>query len=605
MKDVEAAATTKYGALPAPADEPPRPTTRYRGAAALAAAALFATAASAPPWRRPAVLEQQQPAAVTGLDRSPDPTTTRWAYRGAGAADAPVRRLEEHIVQRSAILDQAYGTWRSLAWGNIGATLGILPDDVSVDVASTEWSSAEAFLDHLEAGRVSRGAVVFLDLQFTMENDVREAVRRRVPSETLLYGSDGYRDKVQLSCAYAFSKDPALHSRVLLELLAYPEPLVLILARDDSCRAALPANSHHRLVLAQDASFRQVEALRNEGADARWWPSGFEGVGGANEASLIKAINTARPARDRDLLLAGGFSTTFRKPSRVGLGTYVQEKGGREILEQLARRTGLGLAVSSYANHGQLRAHPTKESHGDGPSPKHESTHWKLGKEDDVSLLKDDAWSLQGRSAYALAPAGDFWTTGRVLEALCLGSIPIVDATGLSEKGCADASAGWRKYVPFAAFPDAWAKLPRVLDENAEMRVAAASRIRPALAALANDLRAAALDPLNSAPSECEATAFSGDELAAIDAAAVAYYLAPRPAGAPPASAPPAKISAPTIATPWFFDAFVDSPEVPGIGCSTKAAWPSTGAYCFDPACVPPGAKSFSCSRPQLTELSA
>ena len=102
----------------------------------------------------------------------------------------------------------------------------------------------------------------------------------------------------------------------------------------------------------------------------------------------------------------------------------------------LAEKSGLKLDVESYGMYGMDLVHP------EGPE-----VAWTAGVSD------PDSDTLQGRSYYVLAPAGDVWTSGRTLEALTFGAIPVVDETyktdgGVSAKGCVDPASAWRTSPP-------------------------------------------------------------------------------------------------------------------------------------------------------------
>ncbi|KAH8050548.1 hypothetical protein JL721_11372 [Aureococcus anophagefferens] len=146
------------------------------------------------------------------------------------------------------------------------------------------------------------------------------------------------------------------------------------------------------------------------------------------------------------------------------------------------------------------------------------------------------------RSVFALCAAGDVWSSGRVLGALRVGAIPVVDATyatdgGESAKGCDDPARFWRdggggfdRGAPFVFVKD-WDNLAEAL----------------------------------------EGFGAADDALAAV----ASYY-----------------------ARDWYGD-HADSPAVPGATCGTtlptEMEGVDLGMLCFDAACAPPSVAAFEC----------
>ena len=199
-----------------------------------------------------------------------------------------------------------------------------------------------------------------------------------------------------------------------------------------------------------------------------------------------------------------------------------------------------------------------------------------------------------GGAVFALAPAGDTWSSGRILEALLRGAIPVVDATyatdGVSDKGCRDAAAFWRDGGPGFAVPAPfvfvtdWADLPAQLvaagaGDPAKLRERL-SEVAAYRAKLEEHLRSSALSAIarqrNRAPeTACRTTALDAAAEAALNDAAAAYY-----------------------ADGWYENCAA-SPAYGGSGCTTAYATDGVrthGALCFDAACAPPLVADFSCA---------
>ena len=194
--------------------------------------------------------------------------------------------------------------------------------------------------------------------------------------------------------------------------------------------------------------------------------------------------------------------------------------------------------------------------------------------------------------AQVLAPAGDVWTSGRTLEALTFGAIPVVDETyktdgGVSAKGCEDPALHWHEVAADTfVFVDDWSKLPETLIQNdaldVEKRAARVSRLHGVLRRVADDAREAIIRPPSHEKTVCTTVDLSDDQLQQLVQQAYDYYTQPAPEGAPAGG------------MPWF-DAFVDNPALPGNVCGSKDLGASEGALCFDEACALPTAASFSC----------
>ena len=380
-------------------------------------------------------------------------------------------------------------------------------------------------------------------------------------------------------CVYTYGDDILLHNTLLRTLLSYELPLTIILASDLDCKTRLPV-THHKIIYAGDSSQEQVKEYKSRGGDAAWFPNGYEGAVTDDEVDALVANVEASLKAEKDTLLSYSGSVIYRKPSRVRLGEWAIA-GGIAEMEALAEESGLKLDVESYGMYGMDLVHP------EGPE-----VAWTAGVSD------PDSDTLQGRSYYVLAPAGDVWTSGRTLEALTFGAIPVVDETyktdgGVSAKGCVDPASAWRTIAADTfVFVADWPELPATLIENdaldVEKRAARVARLHGVLRRVADDARDAILAPPSHEKTVCATTPLFDDELQQLVQQAYDYYTQPAPEGAPYGG------------MPWF-DAFVDNPSLPTNTCGSKDLSAANGAKCFDEACALPSAASFDCKAVDTT----
>ncbi|KAH8048700.1 hypothetical protein JL722_12320 [Aureococcus anophagefferens] len=209
-------------------------------------------------------------------------------------------------------------------------------------------------------------------------------------------------------CVYQYTPDIVKRSTLLRALFAYGKPLVLVLAGDSACRLELPA-THHAVVLA------------NGGAPSAdlWFPEGLEGLenpktppsGSPRRRERGEAhVGDAR-GLGRAALPLRGDERQRRKPSRQALVTWLRS-GGASELEALATKAGLAVRFNSTVVD-MPRTSPTARR----------STTQR--SREDFSAGSAPGFAGDGASVFALAPAGDTWTSGRVLEALLTGAIPV------------------------------------------------------------------------------------------------------------------------------------------------------------------------------------
>ncbi|KAH8062319.1 hypothetical protein JL722_3234 [Aureococcus anophagefferens] len=491
------------------------------------------------------------------------------------AAGAPSTGRRPQTFQK-----QAYAYWRFALNGDVQT-------GPSVEATTRVYATRAAFFAALERKRLNAGALVFLDVLY---EGLDTAYDRAALADThvldhgdLPESACGAKDPatdLDYVCAYQHTPDVLRRSSLLRALFAYETPLVLVLAGDADCRLKdLPTTTHHRLVFPNDGSCAtQVDA---DPARRLWWPEGLEGLddpardrgpqhGPRGFAADARAL-TAAPAAGleaRPFLFDCGLTVTPRKPSRETLVASLKA-GGADELQGLARaappRAVLLVGDGNRAGADNLRLRHRRRRR-----------RWRRG-----ARLRP-------------GPRGRHVSSGRVVEALLRGAIPVVDATyasdGVSAKGCADAAKFWREgeagfaeRAPFV-FVDDWDRLADALrgfgaaDDAALQRRLGAVRSyrgrleahlrRRALAAVA-DARA------DTAATTCAAAAFSTRERADLDAAAAAYY-----------------------SDPAWFASFPDGPAYPGSGCTTKYFTDGRkqhGALCFDAACAPPDVKRFTC----------
>ncbi|KAH8067534.1 hypothetical protein JL721_7374 [Aureococcus anophagefferens] len=515
------------------------------------------------------------------VDVAPGVTELAWRARSAERGGGAVA-IEEHCLDGDSPLlsqtfqKQAYAYWRFALNGDVQT-------GPSVEATTRVYATRAAFFAALERKRLNAGALVFLDVLY---EGLDTAYDRAALADThvldhgdLPESACGAKDPatdLDYVCAYQHTPDVLRRSSLLRALFAYETPLVLVLAGDADCRLKdLPTTTHHRLVFPNDGSCAtQVDA---DPARRLWWPEGLEGLddpardrgpqhGPRGFAADARAL-TAAPAAGleaRPFLFDCGLTVTPRKPSRETLVASLKA-GGADELQGLARAAGRRARFSSSAT-------------GTAPEP--------------TTYGFDTAPAARGgggAAVFALAPRAT-WSSGRVVEALLRGAIPVVDATyasdGVSAKGCADAAKFWREgeagfaeRAPFV-FVDDWDRLADALrgfgaadDAALQRRLGAVGLPRRLEAHLGGGRRRRR--GADTAATTCAAAAFSTRERADLDAAAAAYY-----------------------SDPAWFASFPDGPAYPGSGCTTKYFTDGRkqhGALCFDAACAPPDVKRFTC----------
>ena len=426
------------------------------------------------------------------------------------------------------------------------------------------------------------------------------------------------RHRVNKECVYQFSEDLVLRSTTLRAILAYDKPLTVVVGGDLACRLLkdLPV-THHKLLVANDGGLvSSVEAYNSRvGAHApraSWFPFGLEGVRVLSDPSASALDADSSGARldqwpaslgpkslsSKRFFLSVGASLNRRKPSRSTMFDWLVTQHGYDTLE--AMRLTAKTASGRLPNSVQLT---------DNRPP--------FGAAGKTSLLgaaplSDDAEMLR-RSLFTLAPAGDFWTSGRIIEAMMLGSIPVVDASynsqdgDLSTKGCEDPAKFWRSgdeefplKAPFV-FVDRWQDLPRLLEPFANNETMLTKRL-----ADLRDYRVALETHLKTLPLALKRHLDDADKNAAANAFLRGTSVSPRLYSTcdttPWSDADRSRIlddARAYYSNPDWLTNYDDSPGAPGIGCSKyseiRDMFPELGAACFDEACVPSLVKDFSC----------
>ena len=512
--------------------------------------------------------------------------------------------VEEHYVFSTTWRDygrsshifvkQAYTYWR---YGLNGPRRLRDPSSRSLRVTSYRYNTKKALMEKLDDQALSAGALVFLSVTtMALDSDMRDYdILQEMPynlsidenfhqtwHDRVRYG----KTRLDLACVYQHTPNILLRSSLLRALLAYPKPLVLFLAGDSGCRLTkeLLPKTHHLIIFPNDG------APANLRPDVLWYPEGLEGLEDAKEDyyfwktkasyNAMNMTDSEAPTLDeRTYLLDVGASINGRKPSRLTMLRWLEDEGGREALEALANDEGLNL---------RFNASVIDEPLVDGTS----SPEFRYFSFETIN-------TQQGAAIFALAPAGDTWSSGRILEAMLQGSIPVVDATyvsdgGASAKGCDNAAAFWRhgggafqQGAPFI-FVEEWRDLPRLLRDalaNVKDRLDAVETYRDDLERyLRGAILDGALDRQHTTPSSsCRTDPLSEAALESQIILQAAYYR-----------------------SNWV-QAFRDVATLPTAGCSTDfhphfmshnptpMLMPHAGIQCYAPACAPPLVGAFSC----------
>ena len=511
------------------------------------------------------------PEAAVALSRLvvSDPRVEYWTAGTEGEEQV----LEEHYVQWPCFGQQTYAYWR----------FGLNKRDrgPKTRVQSFSYADPKNLIYALERRQIGENAIVFLDVRYTaldtkedfeiLRDDYRVDIflQKRVP-------------QMDPTCVYDYTPDLLLRSTLLRRVLAYDRPLTIVLSGDVACRLVSLPETHHRLIFSNDAAQAQCQKVGN----AVWWPQGLEGLESYDFFLNPEAARDARTVTENDedeneklYLLADAFSVNWRKPSRMALLSTFDTI--REPLASLAAKLGLSLDVSASVND-QVSSTVSSPRMTAGPSHSVETQALAESKFNGNVFRAKMASSI-----FALCPAGDVYSSGRILTALYLGAIPVVDATyetdeGLSAKGCENPAQFWRngsasfaKNAPFV-FVKNWTNLPENLAtfdvDKAQQHLATYRE------SLEIYLRSLVLPGERLLPrSVCEETPFStADRSRLLDDAADYYQDA------------------------TWFTAHRDKPDTPGATCghnvSTEMLGVDIGVNCFDKRCAPPHLRSFHCA---------
>lgn len=529
-----------------------------------------------------------------------------YVWRSSAQTDGGAR-LEEHVVRdiraRGDMMREFYAFWRLVLNNEAVASRNI-------EVHSYVHGSPDELLDMLESRSVARGAIVFVDVVYwALERDIVANISTSpsiVFAHSAMPAANASKEAfgIDALCVYQHTPGVLLRSTVVRSLLAYPEPLVIVFSGDIGCRLArdirLVGDTHHRIFFAGDGSPR----------GRSWLPQGLELARFATSSDLMSALEASRTeatssAADRRYIFAVDMSTNGRKPSRERLVQLLASGGLADQLRELAVASGraclvqVTMAPETLATVGpgarDVNVLVMPDDYENGQVVASFLLHADQHGHDLGPTTADEALPA---AVFALAPAGDVWSSGRVLESLLRGEIPVVDVTyrtdgGASAKGCEDPAGFWQRgdpdSFPYAApfvFVDDWADLPSLLanfgatnDTALAERFAALSLYRTRLLAhLYSRIVDAAIvtsaSPSN--PTACTTIPLSRAQELQNIRLAEQYY---------------------GDSTKWA-ESFVDSPELPGAGCTLHfegKSGQSTNALCFSPACVPSKVSDFRC----------
>lgn len=556
----------------------------------------------------------------------PSVVANEWNAGENGKSSSATQKVQEHYVFSTGVddlgnsahifLKQSYTYWR---YGLNGPRAMRQPGARRIEVESFRYNDRDALLHALEERRLSAGALVFISVTtMALECELRDydaltnAPYNLEPSQivtdvpqhssrvTQILRAQSIAEPIKLEslCVYIHTPDLFLRSRLLRELFAYPKPLVLFLAGDSACRLKQLPKTHHAIVFPNDGAPSRAEG------DVMWFPEGLEGLetgvdrffwrstAEANAFTLTDA--PALPLQDRPFLFDCGMSVNGRKPSRISLIQYL-ESGGADQLRTLASDSGLAMRINA-----SVIDMPVGDGDNVQYSDEYRQVHFQYG----IGL--EDLEGGDAHAVFALAPAGDTWSSGRTLEAMLMGAIPVVDMTyvsdrGASSKGCDDAAAFWRDGVrelrgaPFV-FIENWHTLPDALRAfgatNAtqlEARLDAVQEYRDDLEAyLRNSILDFSLARQTSAlgvfnQTRCSTTHLDGPQLQAQLDAERDYY------------------------TSDWLERFVDRPDYPTGACTNtfhtqgehirgSPIIPHYDAPCYDAVCAPNLVHSFECT---------
>ena len=408
----------------------------------------------------------------------------------------------------------------------------------------------------LDGGRLRAGDVVVFSLISEMVTGAPgtsapvaavDAAARNAPGST--------NDQAYLSaCSYHFGEENRLlYAPAVARLLAVERPLTLVLADDWSCHAQFPANSKHN-VLRNGRGAGVMDGVT-------YLPFGVQYVP-ATDFYHARDAAPLLPASERPVVFSGAGAGDWRKPSRDVLNATVARHRG-----DFDARFGGDTWVVDYYKFQISR---------DGFSgPGYTWTESATALDNGIG----DYFDLLRRSRLTLCPAGDVWEGGCVVQALEMGSVPVVEDAA-RYKGCEDPAAFYRDSGAFLVRD--WSALPSLLAEWADAGLLDGGALDARQAGLAawwadakrklkqNVAAFAAAAPAST--NACAAAPLAGDARAAALETYAAYY-----------------------AQDHWWDDFEDSPWLPGQICSKLYQTVTKQAACFSSACAPPVFASIEC----------
>mmetsp|Transcript_16078 Transcript_16078/g.24130 ORF Transcript_16078/g.24130 Transcript_16078/m.24130 type:complete len:634 (-) Transcript_16078:254-2155(-) len=528
-----------------------------------------------------------------------------WSSPTSSSTSSSRRQMNEYVIDIGApsdFLPQVYAMWRYWLNGAIGEAAGL---DMSPGILVTSRKITQDTTLHkiLENGAIPAGSLVFFDVlgsidtqvlpnrtSYSLQGDMSLGCGGADENDAESCKSKADQGYLDTTCAYLFAEtDIGLRNSLYRSLLSYSKPLILVIAGDVGCRLRTPP-THHRIILANDGCLAQaLDASAHAGKTVYAWPQGLESYtdieAAASLADLVSQAKT-KSANKRKILVSASFSYFFRKPSRINLMHYLSGTDDKGNLNAGA------LALQQVANTMNERTVSFFAQVVSGAAPEDAFQFGTMYPEDNTAALK---------SIFVICPAGDLWTSGRIIEAMLLRNIPVVDETyvtdgGRSAKGCRDPAKlfrdGFEQLIPgYAttstapapaapfAFVQAWEDLPNVLsqfdDLDAQLDKVSdyANQLGAYLRTIVLDYQPATDDSYLQGGTQCTETPLDEYELAEIFEKAQAYY-----------------------ANPDWFDSFVDSPSIPTNACTKEESYVSSGALCFSADCAPRLISDFTCS---------
>uniref|UniRef100_A0A7S3K7B1 Exostosin GT47 domain-containing protein n=1 Tax=Aureoumbra lagunensis TaxID=44058 RepID=A0A7S3K7B1_9STRA len=413
--------------------------------------------------------------------------------------------------------------------------------DITTHIHTSSSSLEKAFNQH----RVAPGALVFLDIQKSMDND-----NTFFSSHEQAFSSQNL--PLNIDCTYIYTDNILLRSSLLRTALGYDQPVTLILTGDIFCRLSIPI-THHQIIFAHSAGLvslvenynNQLSKNKATPPKALWFPSGLPHA----------RVLSDPQASSLDFASTGAWLAT--------------------------PPIGIPLEDKKYFYFGNEEIINFPHAKGAGQLP------FFCIKQNDIQI---DFTKSTRESVFTLCPSH------RILETLMLNSIPIVhlDSSGTA---CQDPFAFWlegtqdfKHEAPFIFVQD-MKTLSQLLQPYAE-NPAKLNRLYTDLAAYRNNLEQyLATLPLHLSRSilsqqkhetqpakmisTCSTLPLTSEESADLNHHALTYYANPN----------------------WLYS----SPQLLRCSASRVSSQFSSDSHvvpllCFSHLCAPPLVQSFTCS---------